>query len=318
MQARVWGGRALGDAPFHKPLPDDAQGYGEAWEVADLPEGSSLVASGPLTGTPLHELRERWGTALTGPHHERFPLLVKLLDAQQDLSVQVHPGPQHVEHMARWTGARPKDEAWLILDAAPGAYVLFGVTEPLTPEAFAAAIERGALMESMRRVEVRAGDVMRVPPGTLHAICAGVILLEIQQPSDTTWRVFDYNRPGTDGKPRALHIEQAREVAHLSPSADPRQRRDALPATPRYGGHATRELIRCDAYTIEQVELDAGATLEIVPERPMVATLLDGAAQLHGAGAHALLPHHTLIAPALATLQLSNPTPRRATFIFAT
>lgn len=241
---KVWGGRKL-DRVFDKALPTDAP-YGESWEVADIDEGQSNVASGELEGATLREAVGRWGTALIGTAAPdgRFPLLVKLLDAADDLSVQVHPGPAQADPVR---GIYSKDECWLILDADPGAAIVHGFREDTAPAAFRSAVEAGKPLELLHRVPVQPGDVFRVPPGTIHAICGGVALLEIQQPSDTTYRVYDYGRAGLDGRPRPLHLEEALAVASFGPSL-PEERGvegDVEPTAP------WRVLANVDAYRIE-------------------------------------------------------------------
>lgn len=205
---RVWGGRGL-QQTFGKPLPPDAL-IGESWEVVDRPEEQSVVASGPLAGAELHELwsqeRERiFGgrAALAGP---RFPILVKLLDARDAVSVQVHPSARRAEEF----GGEPKSELWYLADTDPGAHVLAGLRGGVTREAFSAALKAGEDVTGMlHRIEVAVGDALFIPAGRVHAISAGCRIVEIQQNSDTTYRVFDFNRPGLDGRLRDLHVSQS-------------------------------------------------------------------------------------------------------------
>lgn len=227
LRPKVWGGRKLGDT-FAKNLPDDRP-YGESWEVSDLPEGQSRVLNGPLAGRKLAEVVASWGEAMTGegaPEEAAFPLLVKILDASADLSVQVHPGESDIARLN--LDADSKDECWIILasearekDESSAALdeelgcVLHGFSQPTTPADFRMAVDEDRAAEALRRLKVYPGEVIRVEPGTIHAICAGVALLEIQQPSDTTYRVYDYQRPGIDGKPRALHLDEAMAVSNF-------------------------------------------------------------------------------------------------------
>ena len=215
---KIWGGRKLASL-FGKDLPDVGS-FGESWEVADLPEGQSRVDSGLLAGRTLQEVVALWGRDLVGtaaPDAGRFPLLVKVLDAAADLSVQVHPG--HAD-LADLPGANSKDECWMILDAEPGASIVHGLSEEVAPEAFAEAARQGTLKPMLHHAPVHPGQVVRVSPGTVHAIGAGVALLEVQEPSDTTYRVYDYNRPGLDGELRALHLDEAMKVSRLRPSEE--------------------------------------------------------------------------------------------------
>jgi mannose-6-phosphate isomerase len=207
---RVWGGRRL-EQLFDKPLPDGAV-IGESWELVDRPgEAESVVAAGEYTGRTIGELwrskqrEDVFGSTAAG-RDDRFPLLIKLLDCEQSLSVQVHP-PASV---AAELGGEPKTEMWVIVDAAPGAHLLTGLRKGVTREQFEAALTAGDdVSEMLFRHDVHAGDVMYLPAGRVHAICAGTVIIEIQQNSDTTYRVFDYNRPGLDGKPRQLHIPES-------------------------------------------------------------------------------------------------------------
>jgi len=203
---RVWGGRNL-DQLYQKPLPADKL-IGESWEMADRPGDASVIANGPLAGHTLRWLMEHHrqavlgtGAAPTGP----FPLLVKILDAQETLSVQVHPPAA----IAAALGGEPKTEVWLITDAKPDAVLYVGLKSGITHEDFEERIANGTVAEALHCVPVKTGDTMFLPSGRLHAIGAGNVLFEIQQNSDTTYRVFDWNRVGLDGKPRELHVQQS-------------------------------------------------------------------------------------------------------------
>jgi mannose-6-phosphate isomerase len=218
---RVWGGRTL-EKFCGKALPDDGQPYGESWEIVDRDDAQSRVvpsAEHPLGGMSLHDLwtsgrrREIFGDQ--APETERFPLLLKILDAREDLSLQVHP-PAGVA--AQW-GGEPKTEMWYIAQADPGAAIFAGVQPGTTRESFAAAMREGAVAGLVHKVPVRTGDSLFIPSGRLHAIGAGLVIFEIQQNSDTTYRVFDWNRLGLDGKPRALHAEAALRSIDFSDTA---------------------------------------------------------------------------------------------------
>lgn len=209
-QQRVWGGRNL-ESVLGRSLPDDGAPYGESWELCDRPEAQTSVADGPLAGRTLHEL---WTDPDLGPaifgsdkgtRPERFPLLIKILDAQDTLSLQVHPPASEAEAL----GGEPKTEMWYVAAAEPGAALYVGFRKPVTPASFEQALRDGTAADLVARREVQAGDFLFIPSGRIHAIGAGLIIFEIQQNSDTTYRVFDWNRVGLDGQPRQLHVEQA-------------------------------------------------------------------------------------------------------------
>lgn len=203
---RVWGGRNL-ERLYRKPLPLDVP-IGESWEISDRTEGVSVIANGPLAGKDLRWLMEHHSAEVLGPVKAcqgRFPLLVKILDARETLSLQVHP-PAGV---AARLGAEPKTEMWYITDAAPGAELFVGLNRGVTRDEFEAKLKDGTVADCFHRKAVRTDDAMFLPSGRVHAIGAGNVLFEIQQNSDTTYRVFDWNRLGLDGKPRALHVDQA-------------------------------------------------------------------------------------------------------------
>jgi mannose-6-phosphate isomerase len=203
---RVWGGRKLEEL-YQKPLPPGVP-IGESWEISDRPCDASVVANGPLAGKDLHWLMQNHGRELLGEARAeagRFPLLVKLLDAREKLSLQVHPPAQKSVQL----GGEPKTEMWYIADAAPGAELFVGLKRGVTREDFEQRIAAGTVADCFHRVAVRPGDAMFLPSGRVHAIGAGLVIFEIQQNSDTTYRVFDWNRVGLDGKPRQLHVAES-------------------------------------------------------------------------------------------------------------
>jgi len=203
---RVWGGRNL-ERLYGKQLPP-AVPIGESWEITDRDGDVSQIANGPLAGKTLRWLMQEHGAQLLGEASQatgRFPLLIKILDAQEKLSIQVHP-PAAV---AKELGGEAKTELWYIADATPEADLYVGLKKGVTRSQFEQAIKDGTVADCVHRVAVKAGDVMFLPSGRLHAIGAGNVIFEIQQNSDTTYRVFDWNRLGTDGKPRELHVPQS-------------------------------------------------------------------------------------------------------------
>jgi mannose-6-phosphate isomerase len=207
---RVWGARELERFGFDLPEGN----IGEGWMIGEHPNGTTAVAGGPLSGVRLDKLREKLGAAWLGTNGisaktGRFPLLIKLLDCSDDLSVQVHPNDDY-ERLG--TGELGKTEMWYVLDALPGAKIIYGLREGVDRAALAAAIAEDRIMDSLHEVSVHPGDTFYIPAGTVHALGSGVLVAEIQQNSDTTYRLYDYNRPGLDGKPRELHIEDSLNV----------------------------------------------------------------------------------------------------------
>jgi mannose-6-phosphate isomerase len=203
---RVWGGRRLGTT-LGKRLPP-AVPIGESWELVDREDAQSIVATGGFAGTTLHDLWSKLREPVFGadlPATPRFPLLAKILDARETLSVQVHP-PSRIAMELR---GEPKTEMWYLLDADPGAELFAGFRKGTTRADFQRALASGGAAELLHRVRVKAGDAMFIPSGRCHAIGAGCLIVEIQQNSDTTYRVFDWNRTGLDGKPRALHVAES-------------------------------------------------------------------------------------------------------------
>lgn len=218
---KLWGGSHLSTLPAKKRrghVPPVNVAVGESWEVADLPEGQSFVDDHVIcrdfAGLPLSSVVAHYGAALIGTAHPegRFPILVKLIDAAEPLSVQVHPG---ADYATTHPGTFSKDEAWLVVDVAAGGTVLHGFVDGVSRELFIDAVTKGLPHELMRAVPVRRGDVLHVSPGVVHAIGAGVVILEVQEPSDTTFRVWDFDRVDISGKKRALHLEEALRVARF-------------------------------------------------------------------------------------------------------
>ena len=209
---RMWGGRRL-ETKFDKKLPPKIR-IGESWEIVDRPEAQSVVRDGPLRGKTLHELWTQHRQELFGgvADSARFPLLIKLLDANQKLSLQVHP----TEKVAAKLGGEPKTESWYVAAADPDAGLFVGLKEAMTREQFEGALRSGTIAEHVHTIRVKGGDAMFLPAGRLHAVGAGNLLVEIQQNSDTTYRVYDWDYVDEKGKPRQLHVDQALECIDFS------------------------------------------------------------------------------------------------------
>jgi mannose-6-phosphate isomerase len=261
---KPWGGRRL--AELGKALPTERM-IGESWEVADLPaapgsavaDPRSRVAGGPLAGAALRDLIERFGSALLGSATPTpdggFPLLVKFLDAREHLSVQVHP---HDEYVARHPDARLKTESWYVIDAVPGARLFLDIAEGTSLEQFRSALGTPAVVDMLRRVPATTGDFHHLPAGLLHALGAGVLVAEVQTPSDTTFRIYDwsdeYGRPVRD-----LHLAEAAETLVASP--------EGAISTGRLDGPGVRPLVVTGHYWMrEHVSAGGAVTLVDLPE----------------------------------------------------
>jgi len=208
----VWGGRLL--EKLGKKLPT-SELYGESWEISDHPLARSVVAEGPWEGTTLHSLMAEHKEDLLGPAASKqplFPWLFKFLDAHDWLSVQVHPDENAVKVL--WPGEGPKNEAWFVLAAEPGSWIYAGLLPGIGPAELSAALERGTVADCLHRFAPKPGDFLYLPAGTVHAVGGGVLFAEIQQTSDATFRLFDWNRRDDQGKSRILHVKESLASIH--------------------------------------------------------------------------------------------------------
>lgn len=252
---RVWGGRRIEEL-FGKKLPPGLR-VGESWEITDRPEGVSRIANGPLAGRDLRWLMENHRRELLGSARVpdgRFPLLVKILDAQDKLSLQVHP-PATVAPELK---GEPKTEMWFIADAPPGADLFVGLRCGVTRGQFEEELRAGTVTECFHRLEVRKGDAMFLPSGRVHAIGAGNVIFEIQQNSDTTYRVFDWGRVGLDGKPREMHLEQAMRSIDFNDFEPP-----LLPNPFHDKRTAQHTLVEHELFRVTAVQLARGETMTL-------------------------------------------------------
>jgi mannose-6-phosphate isomerase len=272
MMRKMWGGRKL-ETVLGKSLPEGP--IGESWEVYDFPPGvvdesrdwiSSEVAEGPLAGKTLHELVGEFGRDLHGDvklvgSHGQFPILIKFLDAKEDLSVQVHPDEAYAKANP---GAHLKNEAWYVVQADAGSRLLKGLKRGVTRESFGRAIGDGSVESTIHSIPVREGDCFYLPSGTVHALGAGILAAEVQTPSDTTYRVFDFNRvdPST-GKTRTLHVEQALKCIDFAAKETP----ERLPVP---------EVAKCDYFTIWKRVMSSGHRHDCKWSEPIVLIFLEG------------------------------------------
>lgn len=260
---RVWGGRELENI-FGRKLPSADIPYGEAWEMADRAEALSIVSSGPLKGASLHELWQNHRDEIFGQDLEdspRFPLLLKTLDARDKLSIQVHPPAE----IAPDLGGEPKTEMWYIADTEPGAKLYVGLQAGISKADFEEAIEAGTVDQVVHSITPKVGDSIFIPSGRLHAIGAGLLIYEIQQNSDTTYRVFDWNRLGLNGQPRELHVAQSMrciDFSDIEPEMDKTQ---------------DNTLASCSYFRVERLHLSENTELNNPdPERFSIVTVISG------------------------------------------
>jgi mannose-6-phosphate isomerase len=273
LKEKVWGGRGLGRI-LGKELPPEGS-IGESWEVY----GESVVANGPHAGRTVDSLREELGERLVGARLTPladlpFPLLFKYIDATEMLSVQVHPDDAYArEHTGYPYG---KTEAWYIVAAEPGARIVHGWKRPTSREEVEAAVKENRLEELLEYVPVSAGDVIHAPAGTVHALGGGIVLGELQQNSDTTYRLYDWGRMGLDGKPRELHLRESLET--LNYDLTERHKTPALEAP--HDGALRRFLVACRYFVIESLEGEGPLDMTTGGERFELLSALDGPVRL--------------------------------------
>ena len=247
----LWGGTRLRDE-YGKKI--DLTPLAETWECSVHPDGPSFVANGTYKGKTLSEVLKAHPKYLgTKVENGELPVLVKFIDAKKDLSVQVHPNDEYArEH----EGDNGKTEMWYVLDCEPGAFLYYGFDHEISREELEERIRNNTLTEVLNAVPVKKGDCFFIPSGTLHAICKGVVVVEVQQNSNVTYRVYDYGRVGADGKPRALHVKQALEVMRRTPP----EQHDFSP-----------HLAKCDYFTVDVV---AGGYTGTADETSFVSLLI--------------------------------------------
>ncbi len=241
----IWGGNRISEVFRKKHVLEKCA---ESWEVADRPEGASTITNGPLKGKCLGAVVSEMQEKLLGKSKDYsvFPLLVKIIDAAKRLSVQVHPNNTN----AAATGGEPKTEMWYVLAAERYSFVYAGLKPGVGPEKFKKHLDQGSLEELLQRVPVKAGDAIFIPGGCVHAIAEGCLLLEIQQNSNTTYRVYDWGRLGKDGKPRQLHVPEAMATIDWKDTADPKVRN--FPSR-TCGDSVIAEIIACPYFRVEKI-----------------------------------------------------------------
>ncbi len=253
-QDYLWGGRRIAEQFKRKDTPFPCA---ESWEISDRPEGMSRVAEGPLAGTTLNEIVQMYGERLLGAGRKdrRFPLLIKIIDAEKPLSVQVHPS----EESSRVHGGEPKTEMWYLLEKGP-VYACF--KRPLKQDELTTAIKNTSVEDLLQKIDVNAGEAVFIPGGRIHAIGEGCMMLEVQQNSNSTFRVYDWGRKGADGLARPLHIEEALQCLKFDDVGDPR----AEPLMLEESDTLTRwQVLSTLFFSIEKMEIRAPHTQECDP-----------------------------------------------------
>ncbi len=266
---RIWGGREL-ETLYGKKIP--AGQIGEAWEISDRPGDASVIANGALAGKDLRWLMENHAAAILGSAKAsadgRFPLLCKILDAREKLSLQVHPPANKAAELK----GEPKTEMWFIADAAPDASLYVGLKSGVSRTEFEKKISDGSVADCFHRISVKAGDTMFLPSGRVHAIGDGLVIFEIQQNSDTTYRVFDWNRVGLDGKPRELHIAQSLASIDFN-DFEPKLVADQWT---REVGLKTRQLVQDPLFNVEEIVAETSAAFLLGSSQLRIIAVIKG------------------------------------------
>ncbi len=263
----IWGGTRLRD---QFGLQSDLDRLAEAWVLSCHKDGASTVQNGTLAGKTLAEAIAELGPDCLGAKGKAFaffPMLIKLIDAKSNLSIQVHPSDSYALEVEKEFG---KTEMWYVVDADDGAYLYYGFKEAVSQEEFARRIADDTITDVLNKVEVKKGDCFFIEAGTIHAIGAGLLIAEIQQNSNTTYRVYDYGRVGADGKPRELHVEKAKAVTELSPQKYPVQNLQA------------GRLAECPYFTVDKHDLQGELTLQVGSDSFSSLLCVSGAAEVNG------------------------------------
>ena len=273
LHVKVWGGRAMENI-LHKSLPPN-EPVGESWEIYS----GNRIVNGELSGQTLEEVTAKFPNHILGKDSAKdgFPLLIKFLDAQDWLSVQVHPDDALAQELEGQP--RGKTECWYILDAALDASIIYGFSKETNAHDFREAIKNGTAKEKLQFVNVKAGDFVYVPAGTVHAIGPGIVLYELQQTSDTTYRLYDWDRKGLDGKPRELHVEKSLKCSHFDVNPKAISEQLTIQTT---DGNTVTSLIRGEYFGLDKIEMSSQLLLNTQKKKPYLLSVVSGALEIHG------------------------------------
>lgn len=264
----LWGGTRLITDYNKKTELDKAA---ESWELSTHPDGESIVASAPWEGMKLTDYIKAQGDECLGTKaaaFDFFPILIKLIDAKDNLSIQVHPDD---EYAMRVEGEYGKTEMWYIADCEDGAYLYYGLNRAVTKEEFRASIDNNTVLELLNKVPIHKGDVFFIPSGTIHAICSGTLICEVQQNSNTTYRVYDYDRRDAAGNARELHIDKAIDVSRLTPSPAQKKPENGILASCRY-------------FTVEKISCSGSLDIKLDTESFRSLIILEGSGSVTAGG----------------------------------
>jgi mannose-6-phosphate isomerase len=310
LKENVWGGHLLEEV-YGKKAPA-GKTIGESWEITDRAEGVSVIVNGPLVGKDLRWLMENHAKEVLGSAaslNGRYPLLVKIIDARQKLSLQVHPPADKAAEL----GGEPKTEMWVVTQTAPGAELFVGLRRGMTRQDFENRLKDGTLETCFHRIAVKPGDAVFLPSGRVHALGAGVLIFEIQQNSNTTYRLFDWNRVGLDGKPRALHIKEGLACINFE-DVEPKLLR---PRSKMINGVKTFSLVDDPLFKVARVQLAAGQAVALPCEKSLILGVVEGRLKVQSNEGESLLTKGGFcLAPAcLKTVTLTAAEP--ASFLMA-
>lgn len=269
----LWGGEKL-KSLFNKE--SDLAILAESWELSTHPDGASIVASGNDMGKTFQAYLKEHGKAILGSNcdkFERFPVLIKFIDAKKALSIQVHPNDEYALRVEKEYG---KSEMWIVLEAEADSFLYYGVNKEMSKEEFKKSIDDKTLTDSLNKVNVKKGDVFFIAAGTIHAIGAGIVICEIQQNSNTTYRVFDYSRVGADGKERALHIDKAVDVSCLTPT----KATSNIKLINDNANYRQEALVSCKYFSVERFYIKQQAKLELMRNSFQAIVCVEGSGSI--------------------------------------